>query len=104
MMSTRDQTPRERARGSCVLGFIIVLFLVVVAVAAAMRFTSDKPVTYEKIEDHFKYGSTGGERSSGIPYSIWMALPELFPEYLPGKGLQSLGFIYEPGKDLPIGV
>jgi mono/diheme cytochrome c family protein len=104
MTPKRAQTQREKARGSCLLGFIIVLFIVVVAVAAWARFTSDSPVTYEKIEDHFKYGSTGGERSSGIPYSIWMALPELFPEYLPGKGLQSLGFIYEPGKDLPIGV
>ncbi|HUJ42332.1 MAG TPA: hypothetical protein VLW52_01870 [Opitutaceae bacterium] len=78
--------------------------LLVVVLWGALRFTSDEPVTYAGIEDHFKYGSAGGERASGIPYSIWMALPELFPEYLPGKGLQSLGFIFEPGKDLPIGV
>ena len=78
--------------------------LLVVVLWGACRFTSDDPVTYASIDDHFKYGSAGGERASGIPYSIWMALPELFPEYLPGKGLQSLGFIFEPGKDLPIGV
>jgi hypothetical protein len=78
--------------------------VVLIAAWAYFRFTRDRPVTYESIEDHFKYGSTGGERASGIPYSIWMALPELFPEYLPGKGLQSLGFLYEPGKDLPVGV
>jgi mono/diheme cytochrome c family protein len=104
MMPRRPRTFRDRARGSCLLGFLIVIVVLVAAVAAWMRFTSDAPVTYDKIEDHFKYGSTGGERSSGIPYSVWMALPELFPEYLPGKGLKSLGFIYEPGKDLPIGV
>ena len=80
------------------------IVLAVLVIWAVVRFTSDVPVTYANIEDHFKYGSTGGERSSGIPYSIWMALPELFPQYLPGKGLQSLGFLYEPGKDLPIGV
>jgi Cytochrome c len=96
--------PCPRLRGSCALILLAGLVVVAVAVAAVLRFTSDRPVTYDKIEDHFKYGSTGGERSSGIPYSIWMALPEVFPEYLPGKGLQSLGFIYEPGKDLPIGV
>lgn len=68
------------------------------------RFFSDRPVTYSNIEDHFKYGSTGGERSSGIPIAFWKALPELFPEYLPGKGYESLGFVYEEGKELPIGV
>jgi mono/diheme cytochrome c family protein len=104
MMPERAPISRDRATGSCLLGFMIAIVILVVAVAAVVRFTSDSPVTYDKIEDHFKYGSTGGERSSGIPYSIWMALPELFPEYLPGKGLQSLGFIYEPGRDLPIGV
>lgn len=84
--------------------FALLALVVVAGVWAAVRFTSDSPVKYSAIEDHFKYGSTGGERASGIPYSVWMALPELFPEYLPGKGLQSLGFVYEKGKDLPVGV
>jgi hypothetical protein len=85
----------------CVLAFLIACMA---GMAAIFRFTRDKPVTYEAITDHFKYGSTGGERASGIPYSVWMALPELFPEYLPGKGYASLGFIYEAGHDLPVGV
>jgi hypothetical protein len=93
--------PRCCCRWACWGAGVILAAL---AIWAASRFTSDAPVTYASNEDHFKYGSTGGERSSGIPYSIWMALPELFPQYLPGKGLQSLGFLYEPGKDLPIGV
>ena len=92
-----------------------VALLVVVALIAAVnlyfiwRFNRDEPVTYASLEDHFKYGSTGGERESGIPYWIWKVLPKMFPEYLPGKtytpGTEyiSLGFLYEPGKDLPIG-
>jgi hypothetical protein len=92
-----------------------VALLVVIALAAAgtlyfiLRFNRDEPVTYASPEEHFKYGSTGGERESGIPYWIWKVLPKMFPEYLPGKtytpGTEyiSLGFIYEPGKDLPIG-
>ena len=50
--------------------------LVVVALIAtgfsylAWRFTRDDPVTYKDPEEHFKYGSTGGERESGIPYWI----------------------------------
>ena len=73
------------------------------------RFTRDSPVAYTDIEDHFKYGSTGGERESGIPYWIWKVLPKLFPEYLPdktytpGREYVSLGFIYEKDKELPIG-
>src|SRR5204863_1300240 len=92
-----------------------IVLLVVVALIAlgclyfVCRFTRDSPVAYTDIEDHFKYGSTGGERESGIPYWIWKVLPKLFPEYLPGKTYTpgqeyvSLGFLYEPGKDLPIG-
>jgi mono/diheme cytochrome c family protein len=78
----------------------------------ALRFTGDTPVEYASEVDHFKYGSTGGERASGFPYWIWVALPELFPELLPdgkpGRGYASFGMIYEKGKDprydLPIGV
>jgi hypothetical protein len=64
----------------------------------------DAPVTYTSVDAHFKYGSTGAERAFGMPYWVWRALPELFPEYLPGEGYASLGFIYEAGRDLPIGV
>jgi len=54
----------------------IVLLVVVALVAIGFsyltwRFTRDDPVTYADSEEHFKYGSTGGERESGIPYWIW---------------------------------
>jgi len=64
----------------------------------------DRPVTYEAIEEHFKYGSTGGERESGFPYWIWRAMPQVCAAHLPGSGYQSLGLIYEQDKDLPIGM
>lgn len=84
-----------------------VVLAVAVGVWAAMRFTSDRPVLHESAESHFKYGSLGGERGSGIPRSVWNLLPELFAEELPaggGAGLRPLGFLYEEGRDLPIGV
>jgi mono/diheme cytochrome c family protein len=82
------------------------------------RLTDDEPVTYADMREHFKYGSTGGERGwkkqfgFGLPYWVWIALPELFREYLPdrraGRGYAAFGFIYEDGKDprfdLPIGM
>ena len=77
---------------------------VLVAVYAVGRFGADEPVTHRDIAEHFKYGSTGGERESGFPYWIWRALPKVCPEHLPGEGYASLGMIYEPGKDLPVGV
>jgi mono/diheme cytochrome c family protein len=83
--------------------------LLVVAIYGLFRFTRDEPVTYAGIEDHFKYGSTGGERASGIPLSMWKVLPKIFQQYLPGKydaqkPYAVFGFIYEEGKELPVGV
>ncbi len=52
--------------------------------------------------EHFKYGSVGVESEEGIPYWIWQVLPRMFPDKLPG-GYASLGFIWEPGRELPIG-
>jgi len=101
------------------LGGAAALLLVIGAAYLVIRLTDDVPVSGEgDAVDHFKYGSTGGERGYklqlgfGIPYWIWVALPELFPRHLPdgraGRGYASLGLIYEDGKDprfdLPIGM
>lgn len=82
----------------------IIALKLILAGYLGWRLQTDEPVDYADIQDHFKYGSTGGERTSGLPYSVWKVLPTLFPEYLPGPGYESLGFLYETGKDLPIGV
>ena len=68
------------------------------------RFGSDRAIEYADIEEHFKYGSTGGEHVSGLPYWIFQALPQVCAKHLPGKGYESLGLIYEEGHDLPIGM
>lgn len=97
---------RSGARSALLRRILGVLFLgfIVLAALLILRFTKDAPAVYTDPIQHFKYGSTGGERDAGIPLSIWKLLPELFPENLPGKGYQSLGFLYESGRDLPIGV
>ena len=100
------------------IGALVVLVTVTGGIYLTVRLLDDEPVTYDDIQEHFKYGSTGGERGwrnqfgFGIPYWIWVALPELFPEYLPdgrpGRGYASFGMIYEDGRnpryDLPIGM
>ena len=95
----------------------IALFgCLVVVVAGGLylleRFSRDQPVDYADDVLHFERGSTGGERMDGIPYWYWVALPELFPEYLPdkkpGRGYKSFGLIYADGDDpryaLPYGM
>ena len=89
-----------------------VALLVVAGLYLAWRLTRDEPVDYADDAAHFKYGSTGGDRLTGIPYWLWVALPEVFPEYLPdkkpGHGYASFGMVYEAGKDpryaLPAGM
>lgn len=83
--------------------WIFVLGAVAVAIFFLFSVVSNSPVDYANIEDHFKYGSIGSEPVNGVPYWIWKVLPELFPDKLPAKGYESLGFIAEPNKDLPIG-
>lgn len=83
---------------------ILIIELAVVVVAGlylGVRLTSNTPVAYFTAQEHFKYGSTGGEILNGLPYTIWMTLPKIFG--LPGGDYRSLGFLYEPGKAMPIG-
>lgn len=89
--------------------FLVLLALVVLPLAALVgyavtRFLPDEPVVYADPQEHFKYGSTGGERESGFPYWIWQVLPKVCARHLPGEGYASLGMLFEPGKDLPIGM
>ena len=101
--------PVRQVRSQSVLR-LCILALGIAAIWAYVRFTSNSPVTYADAENQFKYGSTGGEIESGIPYAIWKALPGLFRDYLPppgyvnGREYESFGFIYETGRDLPVGV
>ena len=81
----------------------IVLLLLPFAAWLGCRFTSDAPEDHADPVAHFKYGSTGGERESGIPYEIWNALPTLCSDKLPG-GWASVGLLKDEGRDLPIGV
>ncbi|MDQ8023137.1 MAG: hypothetical protein REI94_14970 [Moraxellaceae bacterium] len=83
---------------------LLVTVPALVLLIAAIRFLPDRPVTYDDPAEHFKYGSTGGERESGFPYWIWQVLPTVCAKHLPGKGYESLGMIFEPGKTLPVGV
>jgi len=90
----------------------LVLLVVLVGIWALVVVSADRPVTYDEITEHFKYGSIGSEPGGSLlqpiggvlpPYSVFTALPSICPEKLPG-GYATVGLIVEPGRDLPIGV
>lgn len=93
-----------KARRLCVIVGLLLALIVLAAIWLAVRFGTDRAVTYSDDIEHFKYGSTGGERESGFPYWIWRVLPEVCADHLPGDGYESLGMLFEAGKDLPVGV
>lgn len=86
---------------------IIAVLLVIVVITIWSNFWHEVPqpgwITADK-RDNFLYGSIGTERDAGIPYWIWLALPRMFPEYMPGNGgYVSVGLSWEQGKEMPSG-
>jgi hypothetical protein len=95
-----------------VIAAVVVVLIVGVVIWLVSSVTTDRPVTYEEIAAHFKYGSIGSEPGVSLlqpiggvlpPYWIFRELPSICADKLPG-GYASLGFIVEPGHDLPIGI
>jgi hypothetical protein len=91
------------ARWLAVILAVPTLAFALLAVYAAAVFMEDEPVAYRDPVEHFKYGSTGGERESGFPYWIFQVMPRVCERHLPG-GYASLGLVFEDGKDLPVGM
>ena len=86
-----------------ILGVIVAILVAVLLYLVSPLLLGNGSVKYADINDHYKYGSIGGEAANGIPYWVWQALPIVFADKLPGEGYTSLGFIQEPEHDLPIG-
>jgi mono/diheme cytochrome c family protein len=77
---------------------IIVPVLLGAGISILVWSQRNVPELHANIADHFKYGSIGAEGRSGIPYWVWVVLPEVFEDRLPegdGDGYQRLGFLYE---------
>ena len=53
----------------------------------------------------YLYGSVGFDKTVGLPYWIWLAMPRMFPEYSRGPGgYAALGMWWEEGKEIPVGL
>src|SRR4051794_8816239 len=86
---------------------ILAVTLVVLAVLGLFfwyKLFRRVPTVYADPLEHFKYGSVGVEVPAGIPYWIWVVLPRVFADRLPGPGgYVALGATWEMGKELPVG-
>ncbi|HEX2081543.1 MAG TPA: c-type cytochrome [Longimicrobium sp.] len=95
---------KRRSRRRYKLLAVLVLVAAIGAGAWAMLFRT-VPVRHATPEAAFKHGTIGVEAAQGIPYWIWVVLPRVFPEHLPGPGgYTSLGFTWEDGAEFPVGM
>jgi mono/diheme cytochrome c family protein len=102
-MSAANKSHGKRTRIILILGVLVLLG----GWFVWENFFHEYPqqLADESIEEFYKYGSIGTENEAGIPYWIWLVLPKMFPEYLPNPGgWASLGFAWEQGRELPVGI
>jgi hypothetical protein len=97
------------------LALLIGVVVILVGAVLLVRYGGESTPHYRQDVEHFKYGSIGSERASGIPYRVWQALPALYPDTF-GPALASdrgpysvFGFVYERDRQgkplaLPIGL
>jgi hypothetical protein len=91
-----------------IIGIILVPIALGIGIFILVWSQRNVPEVHADISEHFKYGSIGSEGRSGIPYWVWVVLPQVFPEHLPegeGNGYERLGFLYESNspRNQPIG-
>jgi hypothetical protein len=89
--------------------FKLVVILVVIGGIAGFlawyHLFREVKTSFDTTENTFKYGSIGNEQTDGIPYWIWLVLPRIFPDKLPGSGgYASLGLVWEEGNEMPVGL
>ena len=94
-----------KTRRTIVIGLMAGLILVVAGgIFVWDKFFREEPQVFENEAEQFRYGSLGAEGDRGVPYFIWLALPRVFPDLLPGPGgYRSFGVVWEEGKELPVG-
>jgi len=90
----------RRTKRNVVIVALLLLGLVAISAWANLGRELPQPawITADP-RSNFLYGSVGAERDAGIPYWIWLALPRIFPEYMPGNGgYVSVGLSWEEGR------
>jgi processive rubber oxygenase RoxA-like protein len=99
-------TPLFRSRWRAFLVAAVVVLGLGGAMFTYQRFFREEPPPYfESDEDHFLFGSVGTEAAEGVPYWVWLVLPRIFPDLLPGAGgYAALGVLGKAGHEMPVGL
>ena len=97
-------TPRTQRKLLWSLGLLVVLVVAGGGFTWYKFFREEPEPAWANEGERFKYGSIGAEATRGIPYYIWLVLPRIFPEYVPGPGgYKAFGVVWEPGHEMPVG-
>src|SRR5947209_7678153 len=108
----KSPVDRYESRFRARIFWIPTIILLAIVLWLVWYLKRDSTPDIADIQEHFKYGSIGSEPGGSLfdpvggvlpPYWVFRTLPAVCPEKLPG-GYASLGLIFEPGRDLPIGV
>ena len=84
---------------------VAAVILVAVGFTYNRLFREQPAPQFESEEDSFLFGSIGTEASDGVPYWVWLVLPRIFPDLLPGPGgYTALGIRSKDGYEMPIGL
>jgi hypothetical protein len=84
---------------------IVVVIVIGITIWSKFYWAAPQPqwITSDRRND-FLYGAVGADDTPGLPYWVWLALPRMFPEYMPGPGgYAALGLAWEEGKEMPVG-
>ncbi len=101
----RERVGFLRRNAGRVVGVVVVL--AVLAVLGNWFFVTREGPDRDLATDEarFLYGSVGTEAESGLPFDMWMVLPELFAEHLDGPASwESVGLVWVDGEDTPVGI
>lgn len=98
---------RTWARRIVILGGGAVLLLLTIVTGwywvKRSRAYPESHVSMVDGERIFRTAVFENHETEGVPYWIWKSLPEMFPEFVP-PDYRTVGFVWEPGKDLPLGL
>jgi mono/diheme cytochrome c family protein len=103
-METAQKKPKSKTRRHRLIVAGILGVIGILAIIGWYHLFRQVPIEFASDEEHFKYGSVGIEQPIGLPYWIWLVMPRIFPDKLPGPGgYVSLGMVWEEGREMPVG-
>lgn len=108
-MSQSNSSDRPfRKLTKAIISVLVIAAVVILAWLISPFIIIGQPANFSDIDEHFRYGTIGGESTDGIPYWLWQALPAVFEDELPAdqpskESWSTFGFIQEPDHELPIG-